>query len=671
MNCMHLFLLLAVYASAGISAESSGVGTPQVASVSPATNGAFPALSPAGGAEAKREEDGEKKDLKAATKRRDYVIVDCQPKDLEPIRQLLLETPEYPVKYSRASMRSFAEFPRFYDLCVVAKELQEQADPAEAETEAESDSEEDRRARKQQQLGRVVAVVGAAEVRRGVANILMVAVDKDFRRRGIAREALKAVLTKASKFARQEGRGSPLVDAVLHVWVPQLAPVQLYLGLGFVPTRYLRSYYSDQKISAGYEMHLPLPYEKATDRLAFEISLKEARLKELVRTWEELKSKDAPILTTAFVHVMADEQIAANLRNFLERTAPKGSDINAIYEEIMQPSSHFSFVALEPTGSVTGAIWVRSGVTDGVMGGTAVLVEEDVDGYKFLSLFEELLKEASRESGLRAVRLKMYCEDFRTLHLSWRLGFHPITFSKLPNRKWLGYSTYEYTLEAKLPWEPTEELAAHLKAGRLDREIVRLTDILSQPETPAREDDPEQLVSLAGPPPSSPPSAGGVQTPEQPAAASPSLAESLESSSQTSVFRKAMKEEELQKAEAAAGRRQAEVKDMRPGEEGLPWYRTVAGVSAMVFTFSLLMFFCFRSCARGREASSAGRDPPLPGGHQVTREGETDQRDLKETERRPAGRKEGYAQVGDASEAADADTASWWGQDEGDEYNFS
>lgn len=85
---------------------------------------------------------------------------------------------------------------------------------------------------------------------------------------------MKAVLAKASRFSQDAQGGSLLNDALLHVWVSQLAPVHLYMSLGFGPTRYLPSYYSEQIVSAGYEMHLPLPYERIEDTYARKIKEK-------------------------------------------------------------------------------------------------------------------------------------------------------------------------------------------------------------------------------------------------------------------------------------------------------------------------------------------------------------------------------------------------------------
>lgn len=110
-----------------------------------------------------------------------YAIVDCTENDLEAMRQLLLVTPEYPVTYKRSTMRYFAGLPRFFEMCVVAKEAMA-APQSDADTEADTDSEDGFRT-----LGRVVGLVAAAEMPRGTADILMVAVHKDFRRMGLGK----------------------------------------------------------------------------------------------------------------------------------------------------------------------------------------------------------------------------------------------------------------------------------------------------------------------------------------------------------------------------------------------------------------------------------------------------------------------------------------------------
>lgn len=191
MGWPYFVTLALLYVTACIATASEPGGFPRdsVAAVQGASPGplvhSFQSQSPATSGEKPRRKDG----MWGASK--PHAIVDCTRNDLEEIRQLLLATPEYPVKYGPSTMRSFARSERFFDMCVVAKEVKTKnrtgagtdAD-SEAETEAETDREEDTRV-----LGRVVGVVGAAEMSVGSANILMVAVDKNFRRMGLGKKS--------------------------------------------------------------------------------------------------------------------------------------------------------------------------------------------------------------------------------------------------------------------------------------------------------------------------------------------------------------------------------------------------------------------------------------------------------------------------------------------------
>lgn len=86
---------------------------------------------------------------------------------------------------------------------------------------------------------------------------------------------MHAVLEKASRFAKKNNDGgSVLQDASLHVWISQIAPLSLYMSLGFGPTKYYPTYYSEQEVTAGFEMHLPLPYERIEDTYKEKIRIK-------------------------------------------------------------------------------------------------------------------------------------------------------------------------------------------------------------------------------------------------------------------------------------------------------------------------------------------------------------------------------------------------------------
>lgn len=90
-----------------------------------------------------------------------------------------------------------------------------------------------------------------------------------------AREMLLRVLESASRIAKERKptpRKPALREALLHVWISQIPPLSLYMSLGFEPVALLPDYYSSQRVAAGFEMHLPLPYERVEDRLVRKVA---------------------------------------------------------------------------------------------------------------------------------------------------------------------------------------------------------------------------------------------------------------------------------------------------------------------------------------------------------------------------------------------------------------
>ncbi|KAL8430933.1 hypothetical protein ACSSS7_005622 [Eimeria intestinalis] len=117
----------------------------------------------------------------------------------------------------------------------------------------------------------------------------------------------------------------------------------------------------------------------------------------------------------------------------------------------------------------------------------------------------------------------------------------------------------------------------------------------------------------------------------------------------------------------------------------LPWYRTIAGVGGMLITCSLLMYVCFRSCAKrgidtvgmsaatlqGSGSSGSGSTTTTSSSSSIIRDSgmmrTTPHSDPQEMQRRPVGRKEGYAHVSDVKGVSIADSQAWWDQEEENE----
>lgn len=86
--------------------------------------------------------------------------------DAEEVRVLLLRSKEYPVKYSLSTMLHFHSMPLFQQLSVVARE---------------------KRNEKTGEKGKIVGVAGTALDNRGMANVMMLAVDDQHRRIGLGK----------------------------------------------------------------------------------------------------------------------------------------------------------------------------------------------------------------------------------------------------------------------------------------------------------------------------------------------------------------------------------------------------------------------------------------------------------------------------------------------------
>lgn len=87
--------------------------------------------------------------------------------DAEEVRLLLLHAKEYPVKYSLSTMLHFHGMPLFQQLSVVAREKSNEAT---------------------RQKGKIVGVAGTALDNRGMANVMMLAVDDQHRRLGLGKQ---------------------------------------------------------------------------------------------------------------------------------------------------------------------------------------------------------------------------------------------------------------------------------------------------------------------------------------------------------------------------------------------------------------------------------------------------------------------------------------------------
>lgn len=379
-------------------------------------------------------------------------------------------------------------------------------------------------------------------------------------------------------------------------------------------------------------------------------------------------------VATAYVNAVTSEaEIASALHTFLKGTAPKGSDANALMREIIGSAvPQLSFVAVEPTADVSGAIWVRTPPKDGVIENIVVLVDNDEDGLTYLSLFDKLLTEASGMSEVTAVRHKMYCDDLQTLIYMWKLGLYPAGFTPVPSRRRLGFPTYEYTTETKLPWIRNEELTLTCRSRLLDREIAyeqeRLHGLL------AGEPEPLPVPTEVAPTPAVVPFGRSVSPavpqaePQQPPIAQdteqkkeqPTL---VPSPAEPRSVEKQKVGQSLRDSSAVAMDREAE-----DHETMSPWYRTVAGVAGMIIGCTIVMFFCFRFCSRQRDHAPDSEPQRESSG---ATEREAYNVDKGEVQRRPTARKEGYAQVTDEHAAREPDSDTWWDHEDmqgGDQY---
>lgn len=266
---------------------------------------------------------------------------------------------------------------------------------------------------------------------------------------------------------------------------------------------------------------------------------------------------------------------------------------------------------------------------------------------------------------IRAVRHKMYCDDLQTLVYMWKLGLYPVAFAPVDSRRRLGFPTYEYTTETKLPWTRNEELTLTHKSRLLDREIAHEEESLHilqnrPPEllpVPSEVATVRPVAPLAPPvPPVVPqaqtePQAGGVQDRGHKEERSTIVVTSpAEPQTDNRLETGHPQLPKLQDSDPLA--MNAASSEVLP-----PWYRTVAGVVGIIVGCTIVMFFCFRFCARQRD----GPPPTVPQRENSdSTVAEMYSGDKGEVQRRPTARKEGYAQVTDEQAVREPDSDSWW-----------
>lgn len=331
-------------------------------------------------------------------------------------------------------------------------------------------------------------------------------------------------------------------------------------------------------------------------------------------------------------------------------------------------------------------------------------------------------------SEFSVVRHKMYCDDVQLLIYMWKLGLYPVAFDSVPGRNRLGFPTYEYTTETKLPWTRNEELTLTERNRLLGTYIIftfylgsfcfvpipyglpgclpriaslckdRLHEIQPYPLEKNAETffcskrayclytdreiahEEERLRAIMKGPPEPP-----VHPREPPAvSAAPSAPQALpEAVGAEIIERKTQHPTAFVSEGEAVTESSPKMEHSQMGSvkgsgsptsggaadsESVPWYRTLAGVAGMIIGCTILMFFCFRFCSNRRDNTPTSN---LREGAAGTSSGDTNIRDKGGFQRRPAGRMEGYAQVSDEHAARDPDADSWWDQENAEAFSSS
>ncbi|PFH37535.1 acetyltransferase, GNAT family protein [Besnoitia besnoiti] len=406
--------------------------------------------------------------------------------DAEEVRLLLLKTKEYPVKYSSATMRHFLRKPLFRQLSVVAREKT-------AET-----------GRKKR---RIVGVAGTAVDDRGMANIMMLAIDTTHRRLGLGRELLRRSLEKASLFAPGSTQNPnphyKIARASLHVWISQAPPLSLYLSTGFTPVRYIPDYYTSVDVEGGYEMQLSLPYMPVEERLQAAVN-KQARVIQFLESKLERLSHGPPGSGAAKVLEALPPVRALPMRDASHETETRVLAFLASLddEHLLQSAQEafadprlrkLAFFAIGPSsGDVLGALWLGVPPQHGVITHVEVTTDEAAEPETLLYLYEALLVEAANpEHGqIEKVVDRVPADNIFALTQHWELGFRVSNFFEVTSEheedksgedagdlqsfNWdRGRRFFEHEMTATIPWRKPEELAL-LQVVQLNKSRVAL-----------------------------------------------------------------------------------------------------------------------------------------------------------------------------------------------------
>ncbi|ESS28902.1 acetyltransferase, GNAT family protein [Toxoplasma gondii GAB2-2007-GAL-DOM2] len=427
--------------------------------------------------------------------------------DVEDVRSLLLRTDEYPVKYSSSTMQYFLRRPLFKQLSVVAREKQP-AGPG--------------------QRRKIIGVAGTSLDDQGMANIMMLAIDSNYRRMGLGRELLRQSLELASLFARGSKRNPnpryQIDRARLHVWVTQAPPLSLYLSTGFTPVEYIPNYYSSQNVQAGYDLQLSLPYRTVEERLRTAVAKQEKLIAALESKVEQLSfgppgsgaAKIAkalpPVVVTPMREASSDEEqkviaflVAQNDKQLLQ--SAQAAFGNATLR-------NFAALASSPTGNVVGALWLKNPVKDGVLSGIETIVDEDADPDAVLYLFEYLLLEAGKaeHGAIEKVINRIPAEDLAALIHHWESGFRVTNFFEVTGKEeeqwgdasgfdglfeWRKDRRFEHEMTVSIPWTKPEEFALTQRVKLNKSRIILLSDAVKELQK-----NPPQTASTVGADPS-------------------------------------------------------------------------------------------------------------------------------------------------------------------------
>ncbi|KEP60059.1 UNVERIFIED_CONTAM: acetyltransferase, GNAT family protein [Hammondia hammondi] len=428
--------------------------------------------------------------------------------DVEDVRSLLLRTDEYPVKYSSSTMWYFLRRPLFKQLSVVAREKQP-PQPGERR--------------------KIIGVAGTALDDQGMANIMMLAIDSNYRRMGLGRELLRQSLELASLFARGSKRNPnpryQIDRARLHVWVTQAPPLSLYLSTGFTPVEYVPNYYSSQNVQAGYDLQLSLPYRTVEERLRTAVAKQEKLIATLESKVERLSfgppgsgaattaKAVPPVMVTPMREASSDEE--QKVMAFLVAQEDKQLLQSAQVAFGNATLRNFAAFASSPSGNVVGLLWLKNPVKDGVLSGIETVVDENADPDAVLYLFEYLLLEAGKaeHGAIEKVINRIPAEDLAALTYHWESGFRVTNFFEVTGKaekQWGDASgfdglfewrkddrRFEHEMTVSIPWTKPEEFAL-MQCVKLNKiRIILLNNAVKELQK-----NPPQAASAVGADPS-------------------------------------------------------------------------------------------------------------------------------------------------------------------------